>query len=407
MQRDMTNTKKELFNRMIGHVPEINDPGNCGGRINAYPNAYYTQNPAGSNPSIHSRMLYIPLNCWFMIASQMAFPIIALKYNELRIRITLRPLNELFRIRDVTDHINNFPYISPNFNMESMQMYKFLHPPPSISLDDYQDTRIDWKSDIHLNCTYCFLSADEGRRFTLNEQKYLFKQVRERTIHDIAGANKVLTDSVGLTTSYLFYFQRSDANLRNEWSNYTNWAYNYMPNDIIPALLDFSKTYETNPGINPDGSLTRFMITDTYTPDNDKDILISMGLLLNGEYRENVQPVGVFDYIEKYHRTSGNATNGLYCYNYALNNSLSILQPSGGINMSQFSKIEFEFNTIKPALDPNAQSLVICDPETGEVIGINKQTWKIYDYSFDLHLFEEHINIITFVGGNCGLMFAT
>jgi len=338
-----------------------------------------------------------------MTATQMAFPLISLQYSEMKIQVTLRPLSELFRIRDVTDQLNDFPYVSPNFHIEPMQMYKFLHPPQSITLDNYSDKRIEWKADIHLNCTYCFLSDDEVRRFSFNEQTYLFKQVRERKIYNMTGANKVSLDSLGLTTNYMFYFQRSDANLRNEWSNYTNWPYGYIPRDIKPAQIT---NYMDSPGINPDGSLTGFMITDTYSPDNDKTILLDMGILLNGEYRENTQPVGVYNYIEKYSRTSGNAVDGLYCYNYALNSALTIMQPSGGINMSNFSKIELEFNTMKPALDPSAQSLVICDPDTGGIVGINKKSWQIYDYNFDLYLFEENINAVTFVGGNCGIMFA-
>ena len=47
------------------------------------------------------------------------------------------------------------------------------------------------------------------------------------------------------------------------------------------------------------------------------------------------------------------------------------------------------------------------DPETGSIIGVNKPTWRIYDYNFDLHLFEERINVVNFIGGNVGLMYAT
>jgi hypothetical protein len=72
-----------------------------------------------------------------------------------------------------------------------------------------------------------------------------------------------------------------------------------------------------------------------------------------------------------------------------------------------FNKIEIEFTTIVPPLDPYAQSLTICDPETGTIIGINKPTWRIYDYNFNLFLFEERLNMLIFQGGNCGLMYAT
>jgi hypothetical protein len=51
--------------------------------------------------------------------------------------------------------------------------------------------------------------------------------------------------------------------------------------------------------------------------------------------------------------------------------------------------------------------LTVCDPESGDIIGINKPTWRIYDYNFNFILFEERVNVVTFVGGNAGLMYAT
>ena len=420
VQRDFSGNKKGLFDKMIGNVPELNDPGNSGSRVNSYPNAYYTESPAGAEPSIRGSILYIPLNNWFGLKSQMAFPLTSLQYNELHINITFRPINQLFQIRDVLDGVNNFPYVAPNFNLFYQQFYRFLQPPPDVFLgiDSYVDIRTLWNADIHLNCTYCFLSNDEERLFALNEQKYLIKQVHESIFYNVTGPNKVQLDSLGMVSSYLFYFQRSDANLRNEWSNYTNWPYNYMPKDIIPApTAGFYPIVRTNgatvetlyigPGVNIDGKLTGWMITNTYSPENDKMILLALGILLDGSYRENIQPAGIFNYIEKYTRTSGNAPDGLYCYNFCLHTSALDLQPSGAINMSRFNQIEFEFTTIIPPLDPLAQSLTICDPETGNVVGINKPTWRIYDYNFDMYLFEERINEIYFVGGNCGMVYAT
>jgi hypothetical protein len=77
------------------------------------------------------------------------------------------------------------------------------------------------------------------------------------------------------------------------------------------------------------------------------------------------------------------------------------------MNMSRFTNIQFEFTTISPPLDPYAQVLTICDPSTGELVGINKPTWRIYDYNFDLYLMEERVNMVIFVGGNAGLLYAT
>ena len=421
VQRDFNGVKKDLFDAMSGNTAEMNNPGNSGSRVNSYPNSFYTSDLAGPEPSIRGRILYIPLNNWFGLKSQMAFPLTSLQYNELQIVVTMRPISEIFQIRDVFDTTYNYPYIAPNFNTWYMQFYRFLQPPPDIALGitSYSDTRTLWNADVHLNCTYCFLSNEEERIFAMEEQKYLIKQVHEQQFFNVTGPNKVALDSIGMISNWLFYFQRSDANLRNEWSNYTNWPYNYMPLDVVQASpagdyliyrTDASGNqipFYIGPGVNPNNNLTGLLITSNYSPENDKMILVAMGILLDGSYRENIQAAGIYNYIEKYTRTSGNAPQGLYCYNFSINSNNSDLQPSGAINMNRFNQIELEFTTIIPPLDPLAQSLSICDPQTGQVIAVNKPTWRIYDYNFNLTLFEERINIVNFIGGNVGLMYAT
>ena len=415
VQRDFTGAKKNLFNQMIGNVPELNDPANALGRGGKYPNAFYTDSPAGAEPSINGRILYIPMGAWFNLKTQMAFPLVSLQYNELHVHVTFRPINQLFRIRDVFDVANTFPYVAPNFNQFYMQMYRFLQTPPDVELGiaSYLDTRSIWNSDINMNCTYCFLSNDESRLFAKNEQKYLFKQPRERVFYNVTGQNKVDLDSLGLVSGWMFYFQRSDANLRNEWSNYTNWPYNYMPYGEEAAPTGGTYPNPTpppatlGPGTNPDGSPSGLMITGVYNPANIKDILVGLGILLDGQYRENILPAGVFNYVEKYTRTASNSPEGLYCYNFCLNTSPYDLQPSGCLNMNRFTNIQFEISTITPPLDPLAQVLQICDPDTGEIIGINKKNWQIYSYNYNLYVMEERINMVTFVGGNAGLQYAT
>jgi len=424
-RRDFPGQKLNLFNAMIGNIPELTDPGNYGARVNAYPNAYYTTSPAGAQPSIMGRVLYIPLGAWFNLLTVQAFPLVSLQYNELQISVTFRPINQWFTIRDVMDPVNNFPVVAPNFNQYYMQLYRFLQTPPDEILgpDSYVDTRTLWNADINLNCTYCFLSNDESTLFAKNEQKYMIKQIYERPFYNITGQNKVDLDSIGMVISWMFYFQRSDVNLRNQWSNYSNWPYNYMPQDVSPASTNGNYNYVNpyspgppsigpgvnpgpNPEVNPIGTLSGLYITGVYNPQNIKEILVAMGILLDGQYRENILPVGVFNYVEKYSRTAGFAPEGLYCYNFCLDTSPYVVQPSGAMNMSRFTNIQFEFTTISPPMDPYAQVLTICDPTTGELIGINKPTWRIYDYNFDLYVIEERVNMVIFVGGNAGLLYA-
>jgi hypothetical protein len=414
-QRDFSYTKLELFNEMIGQTPELNDPANYGARVNSYPNAFYTTSPAGAQPSIMGRTLYIPLGAWFNLVTTQAFPLVALQYNELQISVSFRPINEWFTIRDVMDYTNNYPVVAPNFNQFYMQFYRFLQTPPDEVLGptSYVDTRTNWNADINLNCTYCFLSNDEADLFARNEQKYLFKQIYEKPYYNITGQNKLNLDSIGMVISWMFYFQRSDVNLRNQWSNYTNWPYNYMPQDVTPASTtgDYpnpaSNPPYLGPGLNPNGTLSGLYITGVYNPQNIKYILVALGILLDGQYRENILPSGVYNFIEKYVRTSGNAPQGLYCYNFCLDTNQMNVQPSGAMNMSRFTNIQYEFTTISPPVDPYAQVLTICDPTTGDIVGINKPTWRIYDYNFNMYLMEERVNMVTFIGGNAGLMYAT
>jgi len=411
-QRDFNKQKMELFEKMIGHVPELNDPANAGAHVNTYPNCYYTENALGVQPSIMGRTIYVPLGSWFTLKPQNALPLISLQYNEIVITITFRPISQLFRIRDIDDYDNNFPYVSPNLNRDTMQFYRFLQTPPDISLniDSYVDKRMIWNSDIHLNCTYAFLSDDESVIFAKNEQSYLVTQSFQREFLNITGNNKVELDSLGMIKSWLFFLRRSDVNLRNEWSNYTNWAYNYVPYDSYPAIEESGYDYNSDnpnigPGVNIDRSLTNLFINPVYSPDNNKNILNNMGILIDGQYRENVLSSDVFNYIEKYTRTAGNAPDGLYCYNFCLDTSPYNLQPSGAINMSKFKSIDLEFSTIEPPLSPSARVQTICDGD-GNIIGINKPTWGIYEYNYDLIIFEEKVNMIKFIGGNASVLFA-
>ena len=411
VQRDFNNSKKELYDNMTGNTPELNDPGNANGNVNIYPNAYYTTNPVGPEPSIRARKIYIPLNFWFTLASKMAFPLVALQYNELEINVTLRPVQELIQIRDVTDEENNYPYIQPNFNIATQQFYRFLQPPPDISLN-YTDQRTTWNADIHLISTYAFLSEEESKVFAAREQKYLFKSIYEWKYFNVTGNQRVKLDStLGMVSSWMFYFRRSDINLRNEWSNYTNWAYN----KVIPQpihLADVSGTWDvcglTNIGPNYDpqtGYHNGIFITGDYNVENQRLILLNLGILLDGKYRENTMDAGIYNYVEKYIRTSGNAPDGLYCYNFALHTDPFDFQPSGAMNLSRFNDIQFEFSTYVPPLDPSASFYTICD-SCGNIIGVNKPSWRIYNYNYDLTIHEERYNMITFVGGNAGLMYA-
>ena len=422
--REYSYEKRAQYNNMTGNINEFNNPATQKARINTYPNAYFLNDSVPAEASIHEKKLIIPLNPWFMLSSKLAFPLIALQYNELFIDITLRPINDLFRIRDVNDKENNYPYVRPNFNEETMAMYRFLHPPPSTSLkqEEYNDLRSIWNADVHLVGTYGFISDEESRIFAANEHKYLFKQVFEYKFDNVTGSKKVQLSTGHLVSSWSMFFQRSDVNLRNEWTNYTNWPYyNQPPTYLLNApvqgnykyinygniednILESVQPHGFGAGVNPNSDPTPWMITGLHDPQNTQYILKELAIVLDGNYREDRFSSEIYQYLEPYSHSTGGENNGLYYYNFCLHTNIFDTQPSGAIDMSRFQKIELEFTTILPPLDENAQTLTICD-DNGDIIGINKPTWNIFEYNYDLIVIEERYNILYFLAGNCGLIY--
>jgi hypothetical protein len=411
IERDYTTEKRDLYNRMSGNINELKNPANADGRVNMYPSAYYTPQTIGAEPSIRGRSLFVPIQAWFAVNAYSAFPLVALQYNELYVNVTIRPIQEMFQVRDVFDAPNMFPYVQPDFTQPQFAMYRFLQTPPAVSLiaANYENQTTNWNADVHLISTYAFLSNEERINFSKEDQMFLIKDVYTYTFQNVAGNNRVKLLSNGLVSNWLFYFQRNDVNMRNEWSNYTNWPYlNSQPGKIMAAPeTDENGPDGAGPFLQPSGQNTGYFITGTFNQDNKKEILQTMAVMLDGSYRENTQVRGVYDYIEKCTRTSGNASDGIYCYQFCLDTNPHRYQPTGAINLSNFRTIELEFSTYLPPIDTNDSNVytIFCD-NSGNPIGTNKQNWKLYNYNYNLTVFEERYNILSIVSGNAGLYYA-
>ena len=175
--RDMSPAQKMKWDQMVGNLPELFTPNKCFGRSDAYPSAVYSPG-ALAEPSIRGRQLRVPLPIFWGMNSQQAFPLVCLQYNELQVEIVVRPMRELFQIRDVLDAGNNYPVVAPNFNLAEHQFYRFLQSPPNYELT-YSNTGTSWNENTHLSCTYCFLSDEESKTFAFSDQQYLFKELHQ------------------------------------------------------------------------------------------------------------------------------------------------------------------------------------------------------------------------------------
>jgi hypothetical protein len=392
--RDLTSTQKSKWDAMVGNTQDMYDPAFAEARYGNYPTAFYYAN--GAEPSIRGRQLRVPLPIWWGLNAQQAFPLVCLQYNELQIEITLRPIRELFQIRDVTNTTGNtYNVIAPNMVIAEHHFNRFIQTPTENGI--YTLTSTSWNENTHLSCTYCFLSEEESIVFATREQKYLVRELYDTWFYDVSITDKVwLQNSTGLVLNWMIMFRRSDVYARNEWSNYTNWPFDYLPINISASgKTDISQNiiYETG----------------EYSVENQKDILLTLGILFDGTVREETRAATIYKYEQQYLSSPGGGfsfLSGMYCYNFCLNTDPFTLQPSGTVNLSKYSKIELDFTTITPTLNPSATALIICDPMSGQQLGVNKSMAKLYNYTYDLITIEERYNILTFIGGNASLMNA-
>jgi len=478
-KRDLTSAKIELFNSMIGNTKEFNEPEAFNNNNGNYPSVSWgglneSNYPNGLEPSIRGKRIFVPLYLWETFSSYQSFPLLLLQYSKLEIHVECRPLCELFKVRDlnyfeswveklcpttqlpkvITDTFNyyNPPFIQPDLSDERYNILFFLKPPPanSFCLGDisyntlsnlttseniqkvFKDISIKYYSklpnfgfdNISLYSTVAFLSEDERRYISEQTQQYLVKKVFERTIYNVQGVRKEDIQSYGMTVSWMWFFQRSDVALRNEWSNYSNWLYNNkMPypcilsldlynslsNVNIPYITPQHKKYLIN-NLNP---CVQYISGPTH-PGNEKNIMVNWGLYCNEFVREDILPYGINNSIENYLRVEGDPDDGIYSYNFNIEKNSS-LNPSGAMNMMKFNNITFEFTTIDPYREQfNENDLTSVNKifeennnQTNNQIKycIDSSKYEELDYNYNLHIMEERYNILQFSNGIVDYLF--
>jgi hypothetical protein len=478
-KRDLSSTKLELFNTMIGNTKDFNEPETFNNNNGNYPSVSWgglneSNYPNGLEPSIRGRRIFVPLYLWETFSSFQSFPLLLLQYSKLEIHVECRPICELFKVRDlnyfeswieklcpttqlpkvITDTFKYYdpPFIQPDLSDERYNILFFLKQPPSntfcigdisynfittltpkeniqkvlkeISIKYYSKLPNFGFENISLYSTLAFLSEDERRYISKQTQQYLVKKVFERTIYNAQGVRKEDIKSYGMTVSWMWFFQRTDVVLRNEWSNYSNWLYNNkMPYPCILSLDLLNSLSNVNiPYITPQNKkylLNNFnpcvqYISGPTHPGNQKNIMVDWGLYCNELVREESLPYGINNYIENYLKVEGNPEDGIYCYNFNIekNNSLN---PSGAMNMMKFNTITFEFTTIDPyrevssGIDSNGDTQIF-DEKSNETNNqtkycIDSSKYQDFNYNFNLHIIEERYNILQFSNGLVDYLF--
>lgn len=194
--------QKEMYNRMIGNVPEMIT-------FNNSPKPEFT--------------ITVPLSFWFCRKSGLSIPLIALRYNNISLTIKLR------KIEDCS-------YVQKNPDMENVDM---------IALSDiWEDKGYSLTGSILAD--YVFLDTLERKRFAQSAHEYLIERVQEMTIENVDSEKISINLDFRSPCKELIWIVQKDAYINNTTNYYKSLWTNYgldaqgNGNPIKTAQMDFN-----------------------------------------------------------------------------------------------------------------------------------------------------------------------
>lgn len=300
--------KKYAFDRMSGNTEEFVTPKALEERViiqnNVITFVEYPEATGPGAPSIKGRDFYIPLPFWFTRNPSLALPLVALQYQNIDITLEFRGVEDLYQVYDIrTDE-----YVSPGL---FRQRY-VAEGGPDVSIGAFTrfggggPTTLDLSA--YLECNMVFLDSEERTTVATTQTDYLVERVYRSEYGGIDGPAAVDLVLSNPVKEIIWLTRRSDANLFNEWGNYTA----------------------------------------TYPEDDRAPILATASILWNGMERLEEKPGGYFNMVQPYMYHTNTPRQGVYCYSFALFPEKN--QPSGAFNASKVNKIQLYLKT-NPKVD--------------------------------------------------------
>lgn len=280
--------QKDLYNRMIGNVPELTEFNHL------------------TKPSYD---LYIPMNFWFNQFSGLSFPLIAMQYNDLRFSIRLKKLSslmyieQLYRTVDVTDREMILTATLIDFLANralTKYTFKTIEMVDIANIADlYQNKGMKLYGTMLID--YIYLDNNERRRFAQSGHEYLISTIEYREF-DMMNSDKVNIDldMMSLSKEIIWVFQKSI---------YMNDEYGFIKNDYS----NFS-----------DGTIT-----------NGKNPLLDCQIYFNNHIRSEKRVGIYFDRLQPYRFHHVTPSVGINMFSFALDPVQH--QPSGNANFSRIN----------------------------------------------------------------------
>lgn len=308
------NDQTDMYNRMIGNVPELTESN------------YLTK------PSYD---LYIPMNFWFNQFSGLSFPLIAMQYNDLRLSIRLKKLSSLIYIEQLyrtVDDNNREMILTATLIDFLTNRARIKYTFRTIEIVDvaniaylYQNKGIKLYGNMMID--YVYLDNNERRRFAQSGHEYLISTVQYRQYDQMNMDHiNIDLDMLNLSKEIIWVFQKSI---------YISDGYGFIKNDYS----NFSDGPAID-GLASDGMKIGGTATDGKNP------LLNCQISFNNHIRSEKRDGKYYDRLQPYRFHHITPSVGINMFSFAIDPVQH--QPSGNAN---FSRLNVLMNmTISPDL---------------------------------------------------------
>lgn len=416
-----------LYNTLTGNTPELYDPANGVGAMGVYPtstlhsdlntdpelrtdpaSASSVTNPFFRTASIPAQTLYVPFPFWFSANSGAALPLVALQHHEVEVQVTLRPLRDLYTVRDVNPTSPTFgDRVPPQPTVVSHAIGRFQAGMPYASMEassthlglgDGLENNENLTVAPRLLATYVFLDDAEQSQFASATHRYLVEQVNYLSFRGVYGTQSYDLHLNHPVKMLVWYAQREDVRDRNDWTNYTNnttpggevgsttlQAHRPSTSESVFQRVDDSGTNDVllrgfvNERVAGGGAASVAPASKFEFPRTSPEILKDATILFNGVHLFSAQQARFFRTLQPLQCRLRPGLPGVYVYSWALN-SRAVRQPSGACDTSRVKQVKLQVSTV----DRNADS----------------------DTAYELRVFVVRYNVLRLMGGMGGVEFA-
>lgn len=397
-QCDLDTRAFQKWQRLIGNVPELYDPANglyAGGSTGTgYPLVYNNNGPTGSiasppninRPSIRGRQIQVPLPFWFSESTFESLPLVSLQYHECEVRITLRPINQLYRVLDINGN-QVAPGYQYNPSVTSLQPENVYYN----AVSDINDITINnfltdigtpnpllntWPLNPRIQLTYVYLTDEERNQFSSEPLQYLVRQITRYDFQALVSRQLVQLDTHNPIERMIIVPRRSDSlPFRNQITNFTNWI-NPLKPPFIPSGTSIPPSLPPSIPWPPNVNLTS--ATGIQVLNGQRSIMRTLAVLGDGNLLQEEKPVEYFTQIVPWKYLTGIPDPELVVYPFSLASPST--QPRGSINSSRIKNFQIDLDVYQ--LPSNSQ------------------------YQYDISVYVESLNWVTIASGMGGLKYA-